>query len=128
MPIATIERETADAQDSIMLFFHENKDKHDTPSVKVFSVSNCYILYEDTTIDLNEIKACVSSYRIDVDLFAQEIIELEVKPKSEDPEEAAENEVAIKAKQEKLAKVKKDISVLEAFYKDINNQWGDIAC
>ena len=32
----------------------------------------------------------------------------------------------MKAKREKLAKVKKDISVLEAFYKDTNSQWSDI--
>jgi hypothetical protein len=47
---------------------------------------------------------------------------LEEKPKSEDLDEAA-----VEAKREKLAKVKKDIGVLEAFYKDTNNQWGDTA-
>ncbi|THH14819.1 hypothetical protein EW146_g5567 [Bondarzewia mesenterica] len=95
MPIATVERETADAQDSITLFFHKNKDKYDAPSAKVFSCG------------LDEIKAC--------------IVELEVKLKSEDPEEVAKDEIAVKIKQEKLAKVKKDISILEAFYKNTNN-------
>ena len=31
------------------------------------------------------------------------------------------------AKREKLAKVKKDIGVLQSFYKDVINQWSDIA-
>ena len=60
--------------------------------------------------------------------MVREIAGLEVKPKSEDLEEAAEDEVAMEAKQKKLAKVEKDIGVLEAFYKDTNSQWGDIAC
>ena len=61
--------------------------------------------------------------------MAREIVELEAKSKSEDLEEAAEDEAALKAKREKLAKVKENLGVLEAFYKDIaNNQWGDIAC
>jgi hypothetical protein len=38
----------------------------------------------------------------------------------------AEDEAAVEAKREKLAKVKKDIGVLEAFYKDTNSQLGDI--
>jgi hypothetical protein len=151
MPIATAEREAADAQGSVTLFFHENKDKRGAPSAKVFGVSNCHVLREDTTVEyefkgagappqhvrlagfrrfqrgLDEIKACVGGYGTDADLLAREIVELEAKPKSEDPEEAAEDERAVEAKREKLAKVKKDIGVLEAFYKDTNSQWGDIA-
>ncbi len=76
---------------------------------------------------LDEIKACVAGHGIDADVLAREIVELEAKTRSEDPEEAAEDEAAVVAKREKLAKVKKDIGVLETFYKDANNQWGDIA-
>jgi hypothetical protein len=146
MPIATAEREDADAQGSVTLFSHENKDKHGVPSTKVFGVSNCHVLREDTTVEyefkgagappqyvrlagfcrfqrgLDEIKACVGGYGTDADLFARE-----PKPKSEDPEGAAEDEAAVEAKREKLAKVKKDIGVLEAFYKDTINQGCDIA-
>jgi hypothetical protein len=149
MPIATV---AADAQGSVALFFHENKDKRGAPSAKVFAVSNCHVLREDTTVDygfkgagappqhvqlagfrrfqrgLDEIKACVGGHGTDADILAREIVELEVKPKSEDPEEAAEDEVAVEAKREKLAKVKKDIGVLETFYNDASNQWSDIAC
>jgi hypothetical protein len=151
MPIGTAEREDADAQGSVTLFFHENKDKRGAPSAKVFGVSNCHVLREDATIEyefkgagappqhvrlaefcrfqrgLHEIKACVSGHGTDADLLAREIVELEARPKSEDPDEAAEDEAAVEAKREKLAEVKKDIGVLEAFYKDTNSQWGNIA-
>ena len=53
MPITTAEREAADAQGSVVMFFHENKDKHSTPSAKVFGVSNCHVLRRDTTVDYN---------------------------------------------------------------------------
>ncbi|KAH9072823.1 hypothetical protein EDB83DRAFT_2568400 [Lactarius deliciosus] len=138
MPIATAEREAADAQGSVMLFFHENKDMRGAPSAKVFGVSNCHVLREDTSHvrlagfrrfqrGLDEIKACVGGYGTDADLLAREIVGLEAKPKSEDPEEAAEDDAAVEAKREKLVKVKKDIGTLEAFYEDTNTQWGDIA-
>jgi hypothetical protein len=150
MPIIPAEREAADAQGSVALFFHKNKDECGTPSTKVFGVSNCHILHEDTTINyefkgtgtprqhirlagfcqfqhrLDEIKACIGGHRTDADILVREIVELEAKLKSEDPEEVAEDETAMEAKREKLAKVKKDISVLETFYNDANNQWSDI--
>ncbi|KAH9179857.1 hypothetical protein EDB89DRAFT_1900916 [Lactarius sanguifluus] len=121
-------REAADAQGSVTLFFHENKDKRGAPSAKVFGVSNCHVLREDTTVEyefkgagappqnvrlagfrrfqrgLDEIKACVGGYRTDADLLAREIVGLEAKPKSEDPEEEAEDEAAMEAKLEKLVK------------------------
>jgi hypothetical protein len=83
----------------------------------------------------DEIKACVGGYVTDADLLAREIVELEAELKNEDreeveeveEEETAEDEAAVEAKREKLAKVKKDIGLLEAFYKDTNSQWGDIA-
>ncbi|KAG8742377.1 hypothetical protein FRC10_001599 [Ceratobasidium sp. 414] len=151
MPIVTAEREAADAQGSVTLFFHENKEKCGAPSTKVFGVSNCHVLRKDTTVEhefkgagvppqhvrlagfcrfqrgLDEIKAFVANYRSDADLLAREIVEFEAKPKSEDPDEAAEDEAAVEAKREKLAEVRKDIGVLEAFYKDTNSQWSDIA-
>jgi hypothetical protein len=106
MPIATAEREAADAQGSVALFFHENKDKRGAPSPKVFGVSNCHILRKDTTVDyefegagappqhvrlagfrrfqrgLDEITACVGGHGIDAAFLASEIVELDTKPKS----------------------------------------------
>jgi hypothetical protein len=152
MPIATAKREAADAQGSVALFFHENKDRSGAPSAKIFGVSNCHVLREDTTVDyefkgggappqyvrlaglhrfqrgLDEIKACISSHRSDADTFVREIIELEAKPKSEDPEQVAEDKVGVKVRREKLTKVKKDIGVPETLYNDAKNQWSDIAC
>ena len=152
MPIATLvaiaEREY-NVEGSVTMFFHENRDKHGAPSANVFGVSNCHVLRGDTTVEyefkgagappqqiriaglhrfqsgLDDIKACVGGYGIDADLLTREIVDLEARPKSEDPEEVAEDEAAVKAKQEKLAKVKKDIDILETFYKDIISQWGD---
>ena len=149
MPIAIAEKEATDAQGSIALFFHENKDKHGAPSAKVFGVTNCHLLRENTTIDyelkagaphqhvrlagfhrfqrgLDEIKDCVYDHGIHADLLVREIVDLEMELKSEDPEEAEQNEVPLKAKWKKLAEVKEDIGALEAFYKD-TNQWYDIA-
>ena len=151
MPIAAAEMEGADAQGSVALFFHENKDKHGAPSAKVFGVSNCHILRKDTTVDYNfkgpgappqhvrlagfhrfqrgldEIKAAVGGHGTDADLLVREIAELNAKPKCGDLEEAAENEAAMQVRREELAKVKKDIGVLETFYNDAKNQWSDIA-
>ena len=143
MPIATADRE---AQGSATLFFHENKDKHGAPSAKVFGVSNCHVLREDPTVEYefedagappqhvllagsrrfqrgpDETKTCVGGYGTDADLLAREIIGSEAKPQSEHPEEAEEDEAAVEAKREKLAKVKKDIIVREAVYEDAINQ------
>ncbi|ETW75104.1 hypothetical protein HETIRDRAFT_481777 [Heterobasidion irregulare TC 32-1] len=151
MPIVAAEGEATDAQGSATLFFHENKDKHGNPSTKLFGISTCHVLREATTTTyefrgagaplrhvrlagfhrfqrgLDEIKACIGGYGTDADLLAREAVELEAKPKSEDPEEEAEDEAAGKAKRDELVKLKKNIDVLEAFYKDINSQWGDLA-
>ena len=150
MAIATAEREE-DAQGSVTLFFHENKDKHGNPSSKVFGVSNCHVLREDTTVKyefegagappqhvrlagsrrfqrgLDEIKACISGHGIDADLLVREIVELEAKEKSKDPDEAADDTEALRVKREKLAKEERDTDVLEKFYHEVKNQWGDIA-
>jgi hypothetical protein len=50
LPIATAEREDADAQGSVAMFFHENKDKSGNASTRVFGVSYCHVLREDTSI------------------------------------------------------------------------------
>ena len=150
MPIAIAEKEDDDAQGSVTLFFHKNRDKHGNPSAKVLGVSNNHVLRRDTTVTyefrgagappqrvrlaglrqfqraLDEIKALIGGHGTDADLLAREIIALEAKPRSEDPEEAAEDEAAVKAKRKKLDKVMEDIGVLEDFYKKINSQWSDI--
>ena len=152
MPIAPAEREAADAQGSVSLFFHENKDERGAPSAKVFGVSNCHVLRGHTTHDyefkgagappqhvclagfrrfqrrLDEIKGCIAGHGMNAEILARGIVRLKAKPRSEDTEEAEEDEMAMVAKQEKLDQVKKDIGVLENFYKDVIDQWSDVAC
>jgi hypothetical protein len=151
MPIATAEREDDDAQGSVALFFHENKDRRGDPSAKVFAVSNCHVLRKNTTVayefkspgpppqhvrlagfrrfqrGLDEIKDCVAGLGMDADLLTRRIAALEAKPESEDLEEVAKDKAALEAKRNKLVKLKKKIGVIETFYKDTIAQWGDIA-
>ncbi|KAI0031795.1 hypothetical protein K488DRAFT_86474 [Vararia minispora EC-137] len=51
MPIVTAEREAADTQGSVALFFHEKKDEHSAPSAKVFGVSSCHVFRKHTPVD-----------------------------------------------------------------------------
>ncbi|KAH9063649.1 hypothetical protein EDB83DRAFT_2519799, partial [Lactarius deliciosus] len=130
MPITTAERAGDDAQGS----------------AKVFGVSNCHVLRKDTTVayefkgpgaprkyvrvaglrrfqlGFDEIKALISGHVTDADLLAREIGELEAKPESEVPEQAAEDKAEVEANRNKLAQVKKDIRELEAFYKELQGQ------
>jgi hypothetical protein len=152
MPITTAEMEDYDTQGSVALFFHENMDKHGNPSAKVLGVSNGHVLRRDTTVTyefkgsgaplqcirlagsrrfqraLDDIKALIRGHQSDADILAVRIAGLEVKPRSEDPEEAAEEETAVETMRYKLAEVTKDIGILETFYKEINSQWGNITC
>ncbi|KAI6147676.1 hypothetical protein BKA82DRAFT_29275 [Pisolithus tinctorius] len=128
MPIAAAEREAASAQGSIVLFFHENKDNDGNPSAKVFAVTNCHARFGCFECGLDEIKDCVSGCEIDTNLLAREIVQLEAKPESDDQEVVAEDKAEVEAKRNKLADLKKDIHVLEAFYNEVKSQWGDITC
>ena len=93
MPITIAEMGDTDAQGSVAFFFHENKDMGGNPSAKVFGVSNCHVLRENTTVayefkgtgaipqhvrlagfhrfqrGLDEIKARFGSYGTDADLL-----------------------------------------------------------
>lgn len=51
VPLAAGDLEDDDAQGTLTLWFHENKDKKGEPSDKVFGVSNCHVLRKDTTVD-----------------------------------------------------------------------------
>ncbi|KAH9976275.1 hypothetical protein BGW80DRAFT_1292367 [Lactifluus volemus] len=128
---ALLRREDDDAQGSVALFFHENKDRRGDPSAKVFAVSNCHVLRKNTTHvrlagfrrfqrGLDEIKDCVAGLGMDADLLTRRIAALEAKPESEDSEEVAKDKAALEAKGIK-------IGVIETFYKDTIAQWGDIA-
>ncbi|KAI6143286.1 hypothetical protein BKA82DRAFT_156792 [Pisolithus tinctorius] len=152
MPIASVEREATNTHGSVALFFHGNKDNDGNPSTKVFAVTNCHVLHEDTTITyefkgagaprqhvrlvgfhrfqhaLDEIKDRIGGCGLNADLLATEIVQLEATPESDDQELVAEDEAEVEAKRNKLAKLKKDIGVLEAFYNEVKSQWGDNTC
>ncbi|KAI6147674.1 hypothetical protein BKA82DRAFT_1003578 [Pisolithus tinctorius] len=152
MPIASAEREATDTHGGVALFFRENEDDDGDPSAKVFAVTNCHILRKDTIITyefkgagaprqhvrlagfhrfqhgLDEIKDCISGCGFNADLLAREIVQLEAKPESDDQELVAEDKAEVEAKRNKLAKLKKDIGVLEAFYNEVKSQRGDITC
>jgi hypothetical protein len=151
MPITTKEREGADAQGSVSFFFHENRDKHGNPSARVFAVSNKHVLREDTTVDyqsmgsgaprqyvrvcglrrfqraVDETRALVTKNVAEAVRLAEEIARLEAKEKSEDPEQAEEDEEALQIRKDRLNKVNRDNRKLQAFFKEVNTRWTDIA-
>ena len=146
MPIATKEREVEDAQ-GIISFFHENRDKHGDPSARVLAISNKRVLRKDTTVDYQfkgvgaprqyvrvcgfrrfqrsteEIRALVTKNAAEAVRLAEEVSRLEAKPKSEDPEQAEEDEEALEIKRGRLKKVNKDNDKLQVFFNEVNTQW-----
>ena len=115
------------------------------------SVSNKHVLRADTTVDyrfmgpgaprqyvrvcgfrrfqrfLDETRALVTKNVAEAVCLAEEIARLEAKPKSENREQAEEDEVALEIKKDQLKKVNKDNGKLQAFFKEVNTQWNDIA-
>jgi hypothetical protein len=150
MPIATAERETEDAQGSVAFFFHENKTRNGDPSARVLGVSNNHVLRQDTTVDyqfkgagtprqyvrlagyrrfhrgLDEIKAVIAETVTDANRLALDIVRLEEKPESQDPEEAEEDQKALEIKREELVKLNEKTINLEKFYNQVSTQWGDL--
>lgn len=151
MPIATKEREEADAQGTVSFFFHEKKDRNGEPSARVLAVSNKHVLRQDTTVDYqfmgggaprqyvrvcgfrrfqrstDEIRALVTKNVAEAVRLAEEIARLEAKPKSENEEQAEEDEEALEIKKGQLNKVNRNNVKLQAFFKEVNTQWHDIA-
>ncbi|KAI0031611.1 hypothetical protein K488DRAFT_86631 [Vararia minispora EC-137] len=105
VPLATEEMEE-DAQGTLTLYFHENKDKHGNPSDRVYGVSNCHVLRKNTKVDyehkggaqrdyvrvcgmrrfqrgLDEITKAIADHGVLADLWAREIVKLQAK---EEPE------------------------------------------
>ncbi|KAF9218701.1 hypothetical protein BS17DRAFT_719790, partial [Gyrodon lividus] len=151
MPIATKEREEADAQGSVSFFFHEKRDKNGEPSARVLAVSNKHVLREDTTVDYqfmgggaprqyvrvcgfrrfqrstDETRALVTRNVAEAVRLAEEITRLEAKPKSKNEEQAEEDKDALEIKKGQLNKVNRNNVKLQAFFKEVNIQWHDIA-
>ncbi|KZP07741.1 hypothetical protein FIBSPDRAFT_914423 [Athelia psychrophila] len=100
IPLVIKGMEEEDAQGTLTLWFHKNRNKDGNPSDKVYRVSNCHVLRKDTTRGLDEIKK------------AQEIIKLEVKERKD-----AENMRLI---------LNEAIADLEALCNKVTKYWSDI--
>ncbi|KAJ7900280.1 hypothetical protein B0H14DRAFT_3080626 [Mycena olivaceomarginata] len=120
------------------------------PSARVLGVSNNHVLRQDTTVDyqfkgagtprqyvrlagyrrfqrgLDEIKAVIAETVTDANRLALDIVRLEEKPESQDPEEAEEDQKALKIKREELVKLNEKTINLEKFYNQVSTQWGDL--
>ncbi|KAF9076290.1 hypothetical protein BDP27DRAFT_1380351 [Rhodocollybia butyracea] len=142
-PTHYVRRPKADAQGTVSFFFHENKYKNGEPSARVLAVSNMHVLRADTTVDyqfmgtgaprqfvrrfLNETRALVAKNVVEAVRLAEEIARLEAKPRSKNQEQEDEDEDGLEIKKCQLNKVIKDNAKLQVFYKEVNNQWNDIA-
>jgi hypothetical protein len=138
-----------DAQGTVGLFFHENRDKHGNPSNKVFSVSNHHVLrktvkkYEFKGAGacrqyvrvcglrrfqwgLDEIRVITNRHITLANLFTREIIELGPEP-SQDEEEAKQDKEQLRKTRQKLDDEKWAIAILEEFYMTLMAQWSDAA-
>ncbi|KAG8740970.1 hypothetical protein FRC10_003508 [Ceratobasidium sp. 414] len=144
VPLATQGMENEDAQGTLTLWFHENRDKDGNPSDRVFGVSNCHVLRKNTTVEykhrggaprdyvrvcgmrrfqrgLNEITKAIGDHCILANFWAQEIFDLEAQGGS-DEGDAKE----MKASQRKLDDENKAIAKLETFYAELGKDWSDI--
>ncbi|KAG8743173.1 hypothetical protein FRC10_000315 [Ceratobasidium sp. 414] len=143
IPLAT-EGLEEDAQGTLTLWFHENKDKHGNPSDKVYGVSNCHVLRKDTTVEyehragapknhvrvcemsrfqwgLNEIKKVIGGHGLLAEFLAREIARLQVSERQD-----AENAKELRANRRHLEDENEAIPDLEAFYNEVMKNWSDI--
>ncbi|KAH9071484.1 hypothetical protein EDB83DRAFT_2517301 [Lactarius deliciosus] len=144
IPLATKGMEQEDAQGTLTLWFHENKDKDGNPSDKVYGVSSCHVLRKDTTVEyerrdgapkdyvrvcgmrrfqrgLDEIQKAIGDRRFLADLWAQEIVEVQVTERQD-----AMNAEEILANRRRLEDENKAIPDLEALYDEVTRCWSDI--
>ena len=140
VPLATGD----DSQGTLTLWFHENKDKDGNPSNKVYGVSNCHVLRNNTTVDyehrggapvervrvcgerrfqrgLDEIEEAIHNRDFLAKIWAQDIASLQGKERQD-----AENARAIKAKQRQLDDETEAIADLKALRDEVKNHWPDI--
>jgi hypothetical protein len=143
IPLATKGMEVEDAQGTLTLWFHENKDKDGNPSYKFYGVSNCHVLRKDTTVNyehkggapgdsvrvcglrrfqrgLDEIKKHISNHGIRAEVWTREIDRLEA---MEQDEEIARE---IRAHRRNLDEENEAIRQLEVLYEEVTKHWFDI--
>jgi hypothetical protein len=144
VPLATEEMQEEDAQGTLTLWFHENRDKDGNPSNKVYGVSNCHILRKNTTVDyehrgdtakdhvqvsgmrrfqrgLDEITKAIADHGILADVCARDIVKLEAKEVQD-----AENAREIRRTRRKLDDENEAIVDLEALHDEVTKYWSNI--
>ncbi|KAH8977132.1 hypothetical protein EDB92DRAFT_2002107 [Lactarius akahatsu] len=144
IPLATKGMEQEDAQGTLTLWFHENKDKDGNPSNKVYGVSNCHVLRKDTTVEyeqrggapkdyvricgmrrfqrgLDEIQKAISDRRVLTDLWARNIRKLQAKERQD-----AVCAKTILINRRRLEDENEAIADLEALYDEVTRYWSDI--
>ncbi|CAE6519816.1 unnamed protein product [Rhizoctonia solani] len=150
LPIATKKREDADAQGTLSFFFHETKYKNGNPSARVLAVSNKHVLHANTTMDyqlkgtgaprqyvrvcgcprfqrlLDETRALVAKNVAEAVRLTEEIVRLEAELKSKNQRKAG-GEHALAIYKNELNKLNTDNGKFQAFFKEVNTQWSDIA-
>ncbi|KAI0765460.1 hypothetical protein C8Q74DRAFT_1205077 [Fomes fomentarius] len=141
VPLATETMEEEDTQGTLTLWFHENRDRDGNPSNKVYGVSNCHVLRQDTTTEyehkggapkdhvrisgmrrfqrgLDDIMKAIADHGILADLWVREIVKLQAKD-GQDPENAKE----IRRIQRRLDDDNEAILDLEAFFDEVKRYW-----
>ncbi|KAI0027716.1 hypothetical protein K488DRAFT_81018 [Vararia minispora EC-137] len=144
VPLATEEMEEEDAQGTLTLYFHENKDKHGNPSDRVYGVSNCHVLRKDTKVDyerkggaqrdyvrvcgmrrfqrgLDEITKAIADHGVLANLWAREIVKLQAK-EGQDREDARE----LRRLRSQLDGENEAIADLEALHDEVKRNWSNI--
>ncbi|KDQ61631.1 hypothetical protein JAAARDRAFT_54988 [Jaapia argillacea MUCL 33604] len=144
IPLATEEMEEEDAEGTLTLWIHEDKDKHGNPSNKVYGVSNCHVLRKNTTVGydhrggaptdhvrvcgmrrfqrgLDEIRKAITDHDILAELWAREIVQLQANEVQD-----AENVREIRLTRGKLEDVNEAIADLEGLYDEVMKDWSNI--
>ncbi|KAG8893110.1 hypothetical protein FRB99_002198 [Tulasnella sp. 403] len=132
--LATEGMKFEDAQGTLTLWFHKNKDEDGNPSSNVYGVSNCHVLRKDTTVKyehkggaakfhvrvcgmrrfqrgIDEIRKAIGDQGTLADLWTREIVKLRAKEK--------QDAKAIRANQRNLDDANEAIADLEALYDEV---------
>ena len=141
--LAAEDREREDAEGTLTLWFHENRDEAGNPSTKVFGVTNCHVLRRNPTVDyehkgdapMSYVRICggrrfdrgldettdeIANCAMTADLLTREIATLQ-------SESADDNSEEIKEKQWYLDRETKAVNDLEAFHLNATTNWSHIS-
>ena len=139
VPLATEDTED-DAQGTLTLWFHENKDDDGNPSDKVYGVSNCHVLRKNTAVDyvyedgavkdhvrvcgmrrfqrgIDEFKRALDGHVYSAEHYSRRIAKLQ----AQDPEAAEE----IQWNRHKLEEENRAIPRLEQLYNEAIKYWSN---